>query len=55
MMFNGCTEFNQPLNNWNTAKVTDMSGMFCGCTHLNQTKQNLCCYICVKFFHQQLS
>ena len=27
-IFNGCTKFNQPLNNWHVDFVTDMSNMF---------------------------
>jgi len=27
-MFEGASKFNQPLNNWNTAKVTNMTYMF---------------------------
>ena len=27
-MFSNCTDFNQPLNLWNTSRVTNMSGMF---------------------------
>ena len=28
--------FNQPLDKWNVAKVTNMKRMFCGCWHFNQ-------------------
>ena len=29
-MFSGASSFNQPLNDWNTSKVTDMAHMFHG-------------------------
>ncbi len=29
-MFKGASSFNQPLDNWNASKVTDMSDMFDG-------------------------
>ena len=35
-MFSGCASFNQPLNNWDVSKVTDMCDMFSGCTSFNQ-------------------
>ena len=35
-MFDGATAFNQPLNTWDTSKVTDMSHMFDGATVFNQ-------------------
>ena len=35
-MFNGASSFNQPLNAWNTSKVTDMGGMFYGASSFNQ-------------------
>ena len=37
-MFGGATatSFNQPLNDWNVSKVTDMIGMFCGAISFNQ-------------------
>ena len=35
-MFNGCDEFNQPLDAWNTSNVTNMMGMFNGCDEFNQ-------------------
>ena len=35
-MFYGATSFNQPLNNWNTANVTDMVSMFWEATSFNQ-------------------
>ena len=38
-MFNYTTSFNQPLNNWNTSNVTNMSSMFVG-TPFNQDISN---------------
>ena len=35
-MFNNATSFNQPLNNWNTSNVTDMSYMFTLANNFNQ-------------------
>ena len=35
-MFNEATSFNQPLNNWNTTNVTNMSGMFWRATSFDQ-------------------
>ena len=35
-MLEGCTSFNQPLNNWNVSQVTDMRDMFKSCTSFNQ-------------------
>ena len=35
-MFSNATDFNQPLNSWNTAKVTDMAGMFSGAMSFDQ-------------------
>ncbi|WP_316632354.1 BspA family leucine-rich repeat surface protein [uncultured Flavobacterium sp.] len=35
-MFISCSNFNQPVGNWNTAAVTDMSQMFQGATKFNQ-------------------
>ena len=32
--------FNQPLNNWNTSKVTDMGFMFRNCLNFNQPLNN---------------
>jgi len=40
-MFNGCTNFNQPLNDWDVGKVTNMQFMFNGCTNFNQNISNL--------------
>ncbi|WP_096021116.1 BspA family leucine-rich repeat surface protein [Campylobacter lanienae] len=37
-MFNGCKNFNQPLNNWNVSSVTDMRGMFYGCEINDENK-----------------
>jgi surface protein len=34
--FEGCTLFNQPLNNWNVSKVKNMSKMFKGCISFDQ-------------------
>jgi surface protein len=36
MMFVEATSFNQPLNNWNVSKVTNMEAMFWGATSFNQ-------------------
>ena len=35
-MFNGCTEFNQLLNEWNVSRVANMNNMFNGCAAFNQ-------------------
>lgn len=35
-MFDGASQFNQLLNNWNTSNITDMMGMFGGATTFNQ-------------------
>ncbi|WP_264551941.1 BspA family leucine-rich repeat surface protein [Flavobacterium sp. N2038] len=35
-MFISCSNFNQPIGNWNTAAVTDMSQMFQGANKFNQ-------------------
>ncbi|MDY4859731.1 MAG: BspA family leucine-rich repeat surface protein [Campylobacter sp.] len=35
-MFDGCENFNQPLNSWNVSNVTDMDSMFYGCENFNQ-------------------
>ena len=35
-MFNGCENFNQSLNNWNTSNVTNMESMFYECKNFNQ-------------------
>ena len=35
-MFQGATSFNQPLNNWNVSKVTNMWTMFAGATPFDQ-------------------
>ncbi|NLK92690.1 MAG: BspA family leucine-rich repeat surface protein, partial [Bacteroidales bacterium] len=35
-MFDGATNFNQPIGNWNTSNVTDMRLMFSGATNFNQ-------------------
>ena len=39
-MFNGCKEFNQPLNNWDVSNVTDMCSMFSSCRKFNQPLNN---------------
>jgi surface protein len=36
-MFYNAPAFNQPLNDWDTSAVTDMSGMFVGATKFNQS------------------
>ena len=35
-MFSNAAAFNQPIGNWNTTNVTDMSGMFQGASGFNQ-------------------
>jgi surface protein len=35
-MFEGCSHFNQPLDNWDVSTVEYMRSMFKGCTHFNQ-------------------
>ena len=40
-MFSYAESFNQPLNNWNTSHVTNMSGMFYRAEIFNQTLNNL--------------
>ena len=35
-MFNTARSFNQPLNNWNVSKVTDMNWMFEDADSFNQ-------------------
>lgn len=35
-MFEEAKKFNQPLNNWNTSKVTSMTKMFCKAKSFNQ-------------------
>ena len=35
-MFDGATAFNQDISGWDTAAVTNMSGMFAGATSFNQ-------------------
>ena len=35
-LFMNASSFNQPLNNWNVSKVTNMAGMFGGATSFNQ-------------------
>jgi len=39
-MFRGATNFNQPLNNWDVSKVTDMGAMFAVATNFNQSLDN---------------
>ncbi|MDY4426878.1 MAG: BspA family leucine-rich repeat surface protein, partial [Helicobacter sp.] len=39
-MFQGATNFNQPLNNWDVSNVTDMSYMFYDATSFNQSLDN---------------
>ena len=35
-MFDNCSAFNQPLNNWDVSQVTNMSNMFFECSAFNQ-------------------
>ena len=39
-MFSKAKEFDQPLNNWNVSKVTDMSAMFYHAKSFNQSLNN---------------
>lgn len=39
-LFNGCENFNQNINGWNTSAVTNMSGMFNSCLAFNQPLNN---------------
>ena len=39
-MFAGATAFNQPLNNWDTSKVTRMDYMFSEAKAFNQPLNN---------------
>ncbi|MEM4181872.1 MAG: BspA family leucine-rich repeat surface protein, partial [Candidatus Pacearchaeota archaeon] len=39
-MFSGASSFNQPLNNWDTSNVQDMSGMFSYASSFNQPLDN---------------
>ena len=39
-MFDYATAFNQPLNNWDTSKVTNMRGMFYSARAFNQPLNN---------------
>ena len=39
-MFNGASNFNQPLNNWDVSNVTDMHDMFLGAVDFNQPLNN---------------
>ena len=39
-MFAQAYAFNQPLNNWNTSKVTNMSNMFRSAKAFNQPLNN---------------
>jgi len=39
-MFYKCSEFNQPLNNWDTSQVTNMEYMFYECSEFNQLLNN---------------
>ena len=36
-MFDGCTNFNQLLNNWDVSNVEDMDNMFKECEEFNQS------------------
>jgi surface protein len=39
-VFANCTNFNQPLNNWNVENVNNMGSMFANCTNFNQPLNN---------------
>ena len=39
-MFHRCTNFNQPLTDWNTSNVTNMRNMFYKCINFNQPLTN---------------
>jgi len=39
-MFALCSNFNQPINNWNTLRVISMQGMFRNCSQFNQPLNN---------------
>jgi surface protein len=39
-MFEGASSFNQPLDNWDVSKVTNMNYMFYGATSFNQPLDN---------------
>jgi surface protein len=39
-MFYGCTNFNQPLNEWDVSQVTNMINMFAFCVSFNQPLYN---------------
>lgn len=40
MMFNSCSQFNQPIGHWNTSNVTDMAYLFSSAGKFNQTIVN---------------
>ena len=40
--FYNCTNFNQPIGNWNTTNVTNMTYMFQSCTKFNQDLSQWC-------------
>ncbi|WP_232475300.1 DUF285 domain-containing protein, partial [Brachyspira pilosicoli] len=40
LMFNGCINFNQDLNSWNTSNVENMHGMFYDAKNFNQPLNN---------------
>jgi surface protein len=40
-MFSACSNFNQPLGNWDVSKVSQFLQMFRNCTALNQTVENM--------------
>ncbi|WP_158652062.1 BspA family leucine-rich repeat surface protein, partial [Helicobacter bizzozeronii] len=39
-MFEGCQNFNQPLNDWDISSVKNMAGMFFKCANFNQSLEN---------------
>ena len=50
-MFDHATSFNQPLNNWNVSKVTEMNNMFRGASVLRRSLR-----ICIsELFFQNIS